>query len=91
MPTAKKRTARKLDPSKRFVIQTVSREDIADMLNEAIEASGTSSVAEFADDDARLTDEVCQDIANSLYDASEVDDAVEQDVYASALEQFEAD
>lgn len=93
MPTAKKRIAKKLDPKKLFVIMTVDRETIAEMLNAALENTDGSMdhVNHFSEDDPRLTDEVCQDIANSLYDAiGNVDenDYAERDVYASALEQF---
>jgi hypothetical protein len=93
MPTAKKKPAKKLDAKKLFVIMTVSRESIAEMLNCALEDTDGSMdhVNHFSEDDPRLTDEVCQDIANTLYDAMcnvDENDRAEHEVYSSALEQF---
>lgn len=57
------------DPKKLFVISAITREDIAELLNNALEAVGADDrVTLFADDDARLTDENCQAIADRLSD-----------------------
>lgn len=91
MPTAKKRT--KHDPKKLFTVITVSRSDIASQLNAAIAMTGTD-IAEFEDNDPRLTDKVCQDLADKLYDAycNGADDAMDEAehvMYVDSLEQFE--
>lgn len=72
------------DPKKLFVISAISRKDIAESLNNALESLGVSAGCEsldepltdeqldrayFAPDDPRLTDKVCQKIAALLYDA----------------------
>jgi len=58
------------DPKKVFVINAITREDIAELLNNALEAVGVEAtdVPGFAPADARLTDEVCQSIADRLSD-----------------------
>ncbi len=91
MPTAKKKASKKLDPKKLFVVITISRESIAEMLNCALEDREDDDFEHFEDDDKRLTDKVCQDIADTLYDAyCNVDDmdTAEIEVYRSALDQF---
>lgn len=59
----------KLDPKQLFVISQISRADIAKMLNDSIDAAGASDVDRFKRDDPRLTDEVCKEIADLVYDA----------------------
>lgn len=87
-----KKSSKKLDPKKLFTVMTVDRETIAESLNSAIEVTG-SEVPEFAPDDPRLTDEVCQNFADSLYDAycevadDEMNEADHQ-MYIDALDQF---
>jgi len=85
----KKKSA--FDPKKLFVICAYSREAIAEELNAAIEVTG-SEVPEFSADDPRLTDKVCQDYVNNVYDAwtniDETTDA-EHQVTIETLEQFE--
>jgi len=93
MSTVKKRTAKKHDPKQLFTIMTVDRETIADMLNSAAEVTGKELEEEFTPTDPRLTDKVCQDIADTLYDAytnnaDEELDAAEKDVYIDYLENF---
>lgn len=85
--------SKKLDPHKLFTVMTVDRATIADSLNMAIQING-SEVPEFEQDDPRLTDKVCQGIANSLYDAytNAADDAMdeaEHEMYIEAIDQFE--
>lgn len=93
MPTAKKKAVKKLDPKKLFVVMTVSRETIADNLNMALQVDGREDVSEFSASDPRLTDKVCQDFADSLYDAytnaadDQMDEA-EHEMYIEALDQF---
>lgn len=67
MPAKK---AAKLDPKKLFVITAISRASIAESLNNAVEEAWEDGVdvEAFADDDPRLTDKVCQDFADDLYD-----------------------
>jgi hypothetical protein len=80
------------NPNQKFVVITVDRSTIAECLNNAIEASA-SEIPPFTADDGRLTDELCQSIADSLYD-SYVDVAdegmadAENYVYLSALDEF---
>lgn len=59
----------KLDPKQIFTISTISRKDIAEMLNNAIDAAGASDVDRFSKGDPRLTDGVCREIADLIYDA----------------------
>ncbi len=61
--------SKKLDPKKLFVVSTVSRETIAESLNDALDHIG-SDVARYSPDDLRLTDQTCQDIADALYSVS---------------------
>lgn len=69
MPTAKKKAAKKLDANKLFTINTISRAGIAELLNAALEdEDDVDHVMHFSDDDPRLTDKVCQEFANMLYD-----------------------
>ncbi len=70
MPTAKKK-AKRLDPEQLFVIQSTSRASIAESLNLALEdEEGVDHVMHFQPDDPRLTDKVCQEFADTLYDAA---------------------
>lgn len=92
---AKATKSKKLDPKKLFVIMTVSRATVAEMLNNALEDTEgeMDHVIHFSEDDPRLTDKVCQDIADTLYDAlTNCDDdrtaQAEYNVYCSALDQF---
>lgn len=82
------------DPSKLFAVVTVSRMSIADQLNSAItELEDPAAIAPFTDDDSRLTDEVCQAIADSLWEVNaslpvELSCELEGEVYATALERW---
>ncbi len=90
MPTAKK-ASKKLDPNKVFTIMVTTRATIAEDLNAHIDAFA-KEIKPFTPDDPRLTDEMCQNIAENLYEGyGEVDenDYVQQAVYGSVLEQFE--
>jgi hypothetical protein len=59
MPQANK----KLDPEQTFVIMEVSRKKIAETLNSIADIEGWNA-PKFTPDDPRLTNEVCQEIAN---------------------------
>lgn len=76
-PGVKKAKPRKLDPNQEFVVMRITREDVAGTLNDLIE-SGIIDEPEFADDDPRLTDEVCEAFANgqnsAICDTDEVVD-----------------
>lgn len=52
-----------LNPNKLFVTNTLSRAQIAQTLNEARDPSGSREL-HLAEDDDRLTDEICQEIAD---------------------------
>jgi hypothetical protein len=64
----------KHDPKQLFVITTISRKDIAEMLNNSIDAAGATDVDRFKRDDPRLTDKVCREVANLIYDADSAHD-----------------
>lgn len=91
MPTAKKRASKMHDPKQLFVLVQYSRQAIANELNEAIE-NEEKEIEPFAPDDPRLTNKVCQDYVDAVYDAwmniDEMSD-VEHQVTIEALEQFE--
>ncbi len=68
------------DPKKLFVIAALSRKDIANNLNVALDTLHTDIIDEggkpfdlkkayFKPNDPRLTDKVCQKIVDKLYDA----------------------
>lgn len=62
-----------------FIIQSVTRKEIAETLNELIEQED-SDVEPFAEDDARLTDEVCEAVAGASMEAnSTVDEVYEKE------------
>lgn len=65
------------DPKQLFTISTVSRKDIADLLNENIDKKTDM----FTENDPRLTDKVCREIAGLIYDAEcqvdELDEAAQ--------------
>jgi hypothetical protein len=67
------------DPEQTFVVWTVTRKDIAESLNEAIERTGVK-MKEFEPDDERLTDEECQVFAEAINDVfCEVDELVDKE------------
>lgn len=82
MPKPAKKSAnkpKKLDPEQVFIIQTVTREAVADTLNGVIQSEGWD-VPEFTPDDPRLTDDVCQAIADGTNEAyCEVDEVVDKE------------
>lgn len=80
MPTAKKPT--RFDPDQLFQVRTISRRCVAEALNAAIEEENLK-VKSFADDDARLTDKVCQDFADALFDG-ESDSCLDNQSYVEA-------
>ncbi len=93
MPAKKKTVTKKLDPNKVFTIMVTTRQAIAEELNAHIDAFG-KEVEPFTPDDPRLTDELCQNIADNLYEGyGDVDENtyVDQAVYGSVLEQFEGE
>lgn len=78
----------KLNPKQLFVISTISRADIAEMLNNAIDAAGATDVDAFRKADPRLTDEVCKEIANLIYDADSAHDEGMSEATMAAADTF---
>lgn len=77
MPKPAKKSSKKLDPSQVFVVQSMTRSDIADTINGVVENEGWD-VPEFTADDPRLTDAVCQSIADGTNEAyCDADDIVD--------------
>ena len=66
-----------LNPHEKFVIVSISREDIADMMNDRIQTK-RFNVPKFSADDDRLTSQVCGNIATSFADIYS-DDLSEED------------
>jgi hypothetical protein len=67
------------NPEQVFVVQSVTRSEIADTINGVIQNEGWK-IPEFTPDDDRLTDEVCQSIADGTNEAiCEVDDVVDKE------------
>jgi hypothetical protein len=60
---------KKLDPKQLFIISAISRKDIAEMLNDSAFRSGRVDVDRFTRHDTRLTDAVCREVADLIYDA----------------------
>ena len=58
-----------LDPTQLFVVNAISRGGFADDLNELF--TNTAPEPEFAQDDDRLTDAICQKYADALGDMDE--------------------
>lgn len=68
-----------LNPDQVFVVQSMTRRCVAERFNEIIE-NDSLSIPEFKPDDARLTDEVCQAVADGSNDAiAQVDEVVDQE------------
>jgi len=65
------------NPNKTFVVVGITRDDIANCLNEEIMNEGLD-VDIYEPDDQRLTKKVCQDIADQLGDIYD-DDLSEED------------
>ncbi len=59
------------DPKKLFVISAITREQIVEDLNAALDYVGQPDVKRFTADDPRLDDENCQAIADRLHDSSD--------------------
>ncbi len=77
------------DPKKLFVISAITREQIADLLNEALDCcgpEGDDGIDRFTSDDPRLTDENCQAIADRLNDASDTSEDDERSLIELAEE-----
>lgn len=91
---AKKKSPKKLDKNQLFVVQTVSRQFIADALNNALEdEDGVDEVDHFSPDDPRLTDKICQEFADTLYEEAsdnllEEQEHVERDVARTFVHKF---
>lgn len=78
--TTPKQTKR-LDPKQSFVVQSMTREDIANTINDILSGGiddhpSLEGVKEFTADDPRLTDEVCQRFADGTNDAICEEDGV---------------
>lgn len=78
----------KHDPKQLFTISTISRKDIAEMLNTSIDAAGATDVDTFKKDDPRLTDEVCREIADLIYDADGAHDEGMSEAVMAAADTF---
>lgn len=78
----------KLNPKQLFTISAISRRDIAEMLNSSIDAAGATDVDSFKKDDPRLTDEVCKEIANLIYDADGAHDEGMSEAVMAAADTF---
>jgi hypothetical protein len=83
----------KHDPKKTFVIWSITRADIAASLNEANEdynGEPKHDFKPFTEDDERLTNVICQEIADSLNDGvvCQLDDIPdkEHEVFEGVLE-----
>lgn len=85
-----KKAANKHDPEQRFVVTSLSRSNIADMLNNVIdELEGDEDVPKrFTADDARLTDKLCQEFADDVFDASDDDEEIEAAVARDFIDKF---
>ena len=71
-----------LNPDQEFVIDSVSRRDIAELANGYMEYTGSYGDAEaVTSDDDRLTDEVCREYARALCD---IDDDASADFRGEA-------
>jgi hypothetical protein len=70
---------KKLNPDQVFVIQSVTRAEVADTMNGVIQNQAWK-IPEFTPDDPRLTDEVCEAIAGGSFEAiCETDDVVDKE------------
>jgi hypothetical protein len=76
--TRKKTRPSGLDPKQVFIIQSLTREEIAEKVNSIAETEGWD-IPKLQDNDPRLTDEFCKDYCDGLdsgiCDADEVVDA----------------
>lgn len=61
-----------LDQDAKFIITYITREGIAESLNECHEAC-TGKPAGLTPNDSRLTDEICQEVANKLSETEDED------------------
>lgn len=69
----------KLDPKAAFVVSSMTRSDIAFALNSILENEGWETEP-FAEDDLRLTDEVCEDFVDGMQQAAcDVDELVDRE------------
>ncbi len=82
-----------MDPEALFVVSTIKRSTIAFCLNAELEAQGLldcrkpTVVSKIADDDERLTDEICTAYAIKLGDLDDDWSEEEKLEYTSALDQ----
>lgn len=76
MPTKKK----KLDPKQVFVVQSVTREEIAERFNEIRKNENWRKYRRFTASDSRLTDKVCKDFTDAIACAStDLDEIVDRE------------
>lgn len=52
-----------LDPNQKFIVMTLDRKEIADLLNDVIDEKELDHVPRFDMADDRLTDDLCEQIA----------------------------
>lgn len=69
-----------MDPDQTFVVNSVTRKDIAEAINDVLDGEGDGR-REFADGDVRLTDELCRTYA-ALLGECEGETADETDLLA---------
>lgn len=62
--------AKKHSPKQAFVIGTISRAGIAQLLNDAIDVAHADDVDRFRKDDPRLTSMVCKEVTKLINDAA---------------------
>jgi hypothetical protein len=76
--------------NKLFVISAITRDDIANLLNDALDCAD-SDVPQFEENDPRLTDENCQAIADRLNDATDTSEDDERSMIELAQEAADND
>lgn len=88
-PTPTQETPMKLNPDQLFVIAAVSRKDIAENLNHAMEGIEDRVIpGMIAPDDARLTDEFCQGLADGFNEMEANTYEFSEDCRIQATEDF---
>ncbi len=74
------------NPKKLFVISAITREQIAELLNDAMDYVG-SGTPKFTKDDPRLTDGNCQAIADRLCEATDTSEDDDRSIIELAEEE----
>jgi hypothetical protein len=75
----KTKKAKKLNPKQVFIVRSVTRAEVAETFNDIIECNALK-LTNFTDTDPRLTDEVCERVADGTDSAiCEVDEVVDRE------------